>query len=307
MTKFSVLILGNASAAPTLLRNNTSQLVNVNEQYFLIDCGEGTQTKLRENKIKLQRLNHIFISHLHGDHYFGLMGLIQTMNLLGKTTPLYIYCPSNIEEIINVHFKFSESAIKFPIFYQHVNCEESEIIFENEKVVVSSIPLTHRIPCAGYIFTEKPKPRKINSIAIEQYEVPKHQIYKLKLGEDYVAADGKIIKNKLLTDDSSPSFSYAFCSDTKYEEKIIDIIKDVTLLYHEATFSEEHSDRAKKTFHSTAIQAAIIANKSNAKKLIIGHFSNRYPDLNILLEEAKTIFGNTEIAIQGKEFNIAEV
>ena len=306
MTNFSVLILGNASAAPTLTRSNTSQLVNINEQYFLIDCGEGTQTKLREHKIKLQLLDHIFISHLHGDHYLGLMGLIQTMNLLGRTSTLFIYCPANIEEIINVHIKFSESALKFPIQYQLVNFKKSEIIFENDKVVVSSIPLKHRIPCSGFLFKEKPKPRRINSTAIKQYNVPKHQIFKLKLGEDYADEDGKIIKNNVLTYDSLPSFSYAFCSDTKYEEQIIDVIKEVSLLYHEATFSDEHSDRAIKTFHSTAKQAALIANKANAKRLIIGHFSNRYPDLNVLLEEAKIIFKNTELAIQGNEFKITE-
>ncbi len=307
MTNFSVLILGNASAAPTLTRSNTSQLVNINEQYFLIDCGEGTQTKLREHKIKLQRLDHIFISHLHGDHYLGLMGLIQTMNLLGRTSTLFIYCPANIEEIISVHLKFSESALKFPIQYQMVNFKKSEIIFENDKVVVSSIPLKHRIPCSGFLFKEKQKPRRINSTAIKQYNVPKHQIFKLKLGEDYTDEEGKIVKNNVLTYDSLPSFSYAFCSDTKYEEQIIDVIKGVTLLYHEATFSDEHSDRAIKTFHSTAKQAALIAHKSNAKSLIIGHFSNRYPDLNVLLEEAKEIFKNTELATQGNEFKITEV
>ena len=307
MTNFSVLILGNASAAPTLTRSNTSQLVNINEQYFLIDCGEGTQTKLREHKIKLQRLDHIFISHLHGDHYLGLMGLIQTMNLLGRTSTLFIYCPANIEEIISVHLKFSESALKFPIQYQMVNFKKSEIIFENDKVVVSSIPLKHRIPCSGFLFKEKQKPRRINSTAIKQYNVPKHQIFKLKLGEDYTDEEGKIVKNNVLTYDSLTSFSYAFCSDTKYEEQIIDVIKGVTLLYHEATFSDEHSDRAIKTFHSTAKQAALIAHKSNAKSLIIGHFSNRYPDLNVLLEEAKEIFKNTELATQGNEFKITEV
>ena len=307
MTNFSVLILGNASAAPTLTRSNTSQLVNINEQYFLIDCGEGTQTKLREHKIKLQRLDHIFISHLHGDHYLGLMGLIQTMNLLGRTSTFFIYCPANIEEIISVHLKFSESALKFPIQYQMVNFKKSEIIFENDKVVVSSIPLKHRIPCSGFLFKEKQKPRRINSTAIKQYNVPKHQIFKLKLGEDYTDEEGKIVKNNVLTYDSLPSFSYAFCSDTKYEEQIIDVIKGVTLLYHEATFSDEHSDRAIKTFHSTAKQAALIAHKSNAKSLIIGHFSNRYPDLNVLLEEAKEIFKNTELATQGNEFKITEV
>ncbi len=306
MIKFSVLILGNASASPTILRNHTAQLININEKYFLVDCGEGTQIKLREHKIKIQRLSHIFISHLHGDHYLGLMGLIQTMNLLGRTIPLYIYCPSNIEEIVNVHLRYSESTLKFPIFYPEVNYQSSEVIFENDKILIRSIPLKHKIPCSGFLFKEKSKPRRINSSAINKYGVPKHQIVKLKSGEDFVTADGETVKNSLLTSDPLPSFSYAFCSDTAFNEKIIKEIEGVDLLYHEATFSDEHSERAKKTMHSTAKQAALIATKSNAKRLIIGHFSNRYPDLNLLLDEAKTVFENTELADQGKEFKIAE-
>lgn len=306
MTKFSVLILGNASAAPTLTRNHTSQLININEQYYLMDCGEGTQLKLREHKIKLQRINHIFISHLHGDHYLGLIGLVQTMHLLGRTSNLHIYCPGNIKEVIDVHLKASESQLKYPIIYKTVNSKKSELVFENNKLEVISIPLKHKIPCSGYLFKEKPKPRKINSKSIKSYEVPKYQINKLKLGEDYTTPEGKIIKNSALTMDSSPSFSYAFCSDTKYLEEITPIIKGVDLLYHEATFIEEHADRAKKTLHSTTKQAARIALKSEAKMLIIGHFSNRYPDLNVLLNEAKDIFKNTELADQGKEFEIAK-
>ena len=305
MYKFSVLILGNASASPTLTRNHTAQLININEQYYLMDCGEGTQIRLREHKIKLQRINHIFISHLHGDHYLGLIGLIQTMHLLGRTSELTIFCPSNIKEVIDVHLKASESQVKYPIKYTTVNNKVSDVIYENEKMEVISIPLKHKIPCVGYLFKEKSKPRRINSKAIETYKVPKFQINKLKLGEDYVSESGEIIKNNKLTMDSLPSFTYAFCSDTKYLEKNTPIIKGVNLLYHEATFTEEHADRAKKTLHSTAKQAAQIALKSEAKKLIIGHFSNRYPDLNVLLNEAKLVFKNTELAIQGKEFEVS--
>jgi len=302
--KFSVLILGNASAAPTLTRNQTSQLVNINEQYYLIDCGEGTQLRLREHKIKLQRINHIFISHLHGDHYLGLIGLIQTMHLLGRTTDLIIHCPGNIKAIIDVHLQVSESHLKYSLNYNTVNHETSEVVFENDKVIVVSIPLKHRIPCCGYLFKEKPKPRRIDPNAIKRYNIPNHAINKLKLGADYCANEEEIIKNNLLTQDSLPSYAYAFCSDTKYFEEISLIIKGVDLLYHEATFTEEHNDRAKKTYHSTAKQAAQIALKSNAKKLIIGHFSNRYSDLNLLLAEAKSVFENTDLAIQGNEFRV---
>jgi ribonuclease Z len=305
MSKFTVLILGSASAAPTLTRNQTSQLINIDEQYYLMDCGEGTQLRLREHKIKIQRINHIFISHLHGDHYLGLIGLIQTMHLLGRTTELTIYCPSNIQEIVEVNLRISESHLRYPIVYKTVNAKQSELVYENDKIQVLSIPLNHKISCSGYLFKEKPKSRRINPRAIENYNIPKYQINKIKLGEDYLSENGEIIKNFQLTLDSLPSFSYAFCSDTKYYEPIIPIIKGVDLLYHEATFSDEHALRADKTHHSTAKQAAEIAGKSGAKRLIIGHFSNRYSDLNVLLKEAKTTFEKTEIAAEGKVFNVS--
>tara|TARA_B100000809_G_scaffold264259_1_gene319616 strand:+ start:4951 stop:5877 length:927 start_codon:yes stop_codon:yes gene_type:complete len=304
MTKFSVLILGSASAAPTLTRNQTAQLINIDEQYYLMDCGEGTQLRLREHKIKIQRINHIFISHLHGDHYLGLIGLIQTMHLLGRTSELTIYCPSNIQEIVEVNLRVSESHLKYPIVYKSVNPKKSELVYENDKLEVISIPLKHRIACSGYLFKEKPKPRRINPKAINAHNIPKYQINKIKLGGDYTAENGEFINNRRLTLDGLPSFSYAFCSDTKYFESIIPIIKDVDLLYHEATFTEEHADRASKTYHSTAKQAAKIAKKSNAKQLIIGHFSNRYPDLNVLLRESKTVFEKTKIAEEGKFFDV---
>jgi ribonuclease Z len=305
MSKFSVLILGSASAAPTLTRNQTSQLINIDEQYFLMDCGEGTQLRLREHKIKIQRINHIFISHLHGDHYLGLIGLIQTMHLLGRTSELTIYCPSNIQEIVEVNLRISESHLRYPIVYKAVDAKKSELVYENEKIEVISIPLNHRIACSGYLFKEKPKRRRINPKAVSALDIPKYQINKIKLGEDYVSENGEIIKNRRLTLNSLPSFSYAFCSDTKYYEQIIPIIKDVDLLYHEATFSDEHSKRADKTYHSTAKQAAKIAAQSGAKRLIIGHFSNRYSDLNILLEEAKMVFEKTEIAEEGRAFDVS--
>ena len=304
MTKFEVLILGNASASPTLSRNHTSQLININEQYFLVDCGEGTQLRLREHKIKLQRINHIFISHLHGDHYLGLVGLLQTMSLLGRVGELSIYCSENIKEIIDVHLKYSKGHLTYPINYVTVDSKSSQIAFENDKVVVSTIPLKHKIPCTGFLFQEKEKPLRINPEAIKRYNVPKYHINKIKLGKDLVLEDGEIIKNELLTRESLPSFSYAFCSDTAYFEKIIPLISGVNLLYHEATFLEEHAERARKTLHSTAKQAALIAKKSEAKRLIIGHFSNRYADLNLLLNEAKNIFEKTEIAAQGKIFKV---
>ncbi|MDG1476001.1 MAG: ribonuclease Z [Vicingaceae bacterium] len=304
MSKFSVLILGNASASPTLTRGNTAQLINIDEQYYLMDCGEGTQIKLREHKIKLQRINHIFISHLHGDHYLGLIGLLQTMNLMGREKELNIYCPGNVREVVDINLKVSESQLRYSINYNTVNHKESEIVFEDDKVEVLTIPLKHRIACSGYLFREKKKPKRINPKAIKSYNVPKYFINKLKVGEDYINEEGEIIKNSRLTMDSLPSFSYAFCSDTKFYEPISNVINGVDLLYHEATFIDEHSDRAKKTFHSTAKQAGEMAKISNAKHLIIGHFSNRYPELNVLLKEARSVFKNTDLAAQGKTFNV---
>lgn len=307
MTTFSVLILGSSSASPTLKRNPTSQLLNINEQYYLIDCGEGTQTRLRENKIKFQRINHIFISHLHGDHYLGLIGLLQTMHLLGRTTPINIYAPEPLKEIIDLHLKHSGGFLRYPLHFNAISSESSEIILENEQVNVSTIILDHRIPCTGFVFKEQPKPRKIKPQAIAYYKIPKYAINSLKKGEDFKHPDtGELIKNEILTTKPAKSNSYAFCSDTKYCESIIPQIKDVNLLYHEATFMEQQIKRAQETYHSTAKQAATIALKANANSLIIGHFSNRYLNLDGLLEEAKSIFENTQLAFENKWFDIAQ-
>lgn len=304
MSKFSVLILGSASASPTLDRNSTAQLVNINEQYFLVDCGEGTQLRLRKFNVKFQRLHHIFISHLHGDHYLGLIGLLQTMHLLGRTNELNVYGPPNLKKIIDNHLMYSQSTLKYPLVFHAINHDQSEIIFENDKVEISTIILKHRIACTGFKFKEKVKPRRINPTAIKAYNIPKHAINKLKKGEDYHPNEGETIKNNLLTFHPDPSFSYAFCSDTAYHPEIIEDIKEVDLLYHEATFTNEHQKRAKATYHSTAAQAGEIAKKANVKKLLIGHFSNRYKSLIPLLEEARENFANTELAKEGKEFEL---
>ncbi|MCB9365158.1 MAG: ribonuclease Z [Flavobacteriales bacterium] len=307
MTKFSVLILGSASASPTLNRNPTSQLVNINEQYYLIDCGEGTQSRLRAHKIKFQRLHHIFISHLHGDHYLGLIGLLQTMHLLGRTIDLHLYGPPQLKEIIDIHLKYSQSSLRYPLIFHPTQTNSSETIFENEQIEVSTLILNHRIPCTGFLFKEKNKPRKINPKAIAQHCVPKYAINGLKKGEDYIVFDTqKVIKNEELTLKPAKSRSYAFCSDTKYSQSIVPIITNVDLLYHEATFMQNEEKRAKETYHSTASQAAQVALEAKAKLLIIGHFSNRYLKLDGLLAEAKTIFENTELALENSIFEIEE-
>lgn len=306
MTTFSVLILGSASASPTLQRNPTAQLVNINEQYYLIDCGEGTQLRLRANKIKFQRIHHIFISHLHGDHYFGLMGLLQSMHLLGRTAELNIYGHPALKEIIDLQLKSGNSYLSYPLVFHELNNESSEVILDNDKLEVSTVILNHRIPCCGFVFKEKTKPRKIKPEALKRYKVPKYAITAIKKGNDFVQENGETIKNKLLTGDSPASFSYAFCSDTRYDESILPQIKEVNLLYHEATFTEEHAARANKTYHSTAKQAATIALKANANQLIIGHFSNRYTVLDELLDEAKLVFENTNLAEEDMIFDVSK-
>ncbi|HRN42513.1 MAG TPA: ribonuclease Z [Vicingus sp.] len=297
MTKLSILILGSASAAPTLARNPSAQLININEQYYLVDCGEGTQNRLRKHKIKFQRLNHIFISHLHGDHYLGLLGLLQTMSLLGRTLPLNLYGPKQLKELVDMNLAYSHSTLKYPLIFHETQTNQSEVLFENEHLTISTIILDHRVPCNGFLFKEKPKPRKINPKAIKRYEIPKYAMDNLKRGLDFSFPDkNEVIKNELLTLNPDESYSYAYCSDTKFNERIVPQLKDIDILYHEATFLHRDEKRAEATYHSTAKQAATIAKQANAKLLIIGHFSNRYKDLNVLLDEAKTIFANTQLA-----------
>ena len=306
MTNFSVLILGSASASPTLTRNPSAQLVNINEQYYLVDCGEGTQSRLREHKIKFQRLHHIFISHLHGDHYLGLLGLLQTMHLLGRTLPLNVYGPKQLKEIIDMNLSYSHSTLKYPLIFHETQTNESVVLFENDQITVSTILLDHRVPCTGFLFKEKIKPRIVNIEEVNKQGIPKYALNKLKNGEDFCFTEGgKIIKNETLTFNPEPSYSYAYCSDTKFNERIIAQIKDVDVLYHEATFLEKDAKRALTTYHSTASQAAEMARKANAKLLIIGHFSNRYKDLNLLLNESKTVFENTVLGLENLIVEIA--
>lgn len=305
MTKFSILILGSASASPTLARNPSAQLININEQYYLVDCGEGTQNRLREHKIKFQRLNHIFISHLHGDHYLGLLGLLQTMSLLGRTLALNLYGPKQLKEIVDMNLAYSHSTLKYPLIFHETQTNESVVLFENEHISVSTIILDHRVPCTGFLFKEKPKPRKINPAAIKRFEIPKYAMDNLRKGLDFCFTDtNKVIKNELLTLTPDECYSYAYCSDTKFNERIVSQIKDIHILYHEATFMDRDVKRAEATYHSTAKQAATIAMQANAKLLIIGHFSNRYKDLNLLLDEAKSIFANTQLALEDAVFEM---
>jgi ribonuclease Z len=277
-------------------------LVNVEGKYYLVDCGEGTQLQLKRYKLRAQRINNIFISHLHGDHYLGLMGLLSTMHLMGRNKPLNLYGPRGLAEIITLQLRYSETIFNYDLKFIEVDASRSQVIHEDELICVHSIPLNHRIPCSGFLFEEKTKNRRIRREMLPD-DMSVRNIIRLKKGEDIYAEDGTLLyKNKDMTLPPRQSFRYAYCSDTKYDESIIPIIKGVDMLYHEATFLEEHLDRATSTYHSTAKEAATIAQKANVGKLLLGHFSARYKELEPLEAEAREVFAESYLAIEGEEF-----
>ncbi|WP_304344119.1 ribonuclease Z [Chryseobacterium koreense] len=287
-------ILGFNSAIPTVNSSPTAQFLEMEERHFLIDCGEGTQVQLRKAKARFSKINHIFISHLHGDHCFGLPGLVASFRLLGREMPLHIYGPKGIREMLETIFRITETHRGFEIVYHELKSKVPEKIFEDNKVEVFTIPLDHRIYCNGYLFREKPKERHLNMAEISKYpEIETCDYHNLKLGKDFVLSDGYVLKNEVLTMPPSKSVSYAFCSDTRYSEEIISMIENVDVLYHESTFLHELKEMADYTGHSTALEAARIARKANVRKLILGHFSNRYGDLSVFTDEAREVFPNT--------------
>ncbi|CAL2103311.1 Ribonuclease Z [Tenacibaculum sp. 190130A14a] len=297
-------ILGCHSATPRVNAFPTAQYLEINNRHFLIDCGEGTQSRMRKYKVGFSKINHIFISHLHGDHFFGLIGLISTFGILNREKDLHIYGPVGIKEITVLQLKLSKSWTKFNIIFHELNSKESELIFEDDKVEVRTIPLDHRVYTNGYLFTEKPKPRRLNIDKIKLYdEIDVCDYHNLKAGKDFQLSSGEIISNSELTLAPSAPKSFAFCSDTSYKPDIVPIIENVDVLYHEATFLKDREDLCDKTKHSTAEQAAKIAKAANAKKLIIGHYSSRYKNLEDFKEEANTIFDNVELAVAGNRYS----
>lgn len=299
MDKFELHILGCGSATPTTRHNPSSQVISMREKLFMIDCGEGTQLQLRHYKLSFARLNHIFISHLHGDHCFGLIGLISTLALLGRTGDIYIHAHRDLEGLLRPQLDYFCKDIPFKVIIEPFDPAKNEIIYEDRSVIVKTIPLIHRVPCAGFLFLEKPKEAHLIPEMIKFYNIPIKELRKIKQGADFVTEDGTIVANSRLTKPAAPSRSYAYCSDTAYDERIIPLIEGVDLLYHEATFAESDLARARNTTHSTAKQAAEIARKANVKKLILGHFSARYKDGSNLLNEAKEVFENTILANEG--------
>lgn len=297
---FELLILGSSAATPTSTRNPTAQLLNVAERFFLIDCGEGTQIQLRRYKARFQSVNHIFISHLHGDHFLGLPGFLASMHLLGRKNELTIYGPRELEEVISVIHKYSDTYLSYPVRFVATQAENKELLWEDDKVEVYSFPLQHRIRTTGFLFKEKQLPRNIDKYKLEKLEVSFSEIHKLKKGMDAMDNHGNIVRNEDLTIDPPPPRSYAFCSDTRFFEELAGHIRDVDMLYHESTFLEDRLDRAAVTFHSTASQAAKMAVLANARQLLLGHFSARYTELDDFLEEAKPVFPNVSLATEGR-------
>ncbi len=299
---FSVTVLGSSSALPTSSRYPTAHLLNANERFFLIDCGEGTQIQLRKFKFRLLKINHIFISHLHGDHYFGLFGLLSSLSLLGRTNDLHIFAHSDLEDILNFQFKYYD--LGFKLVFHPIKNNFAGILFEDKQLIVSTFPLKHRITSNGFIFQEKQKDKNLIKEMVQFYQLGIKDILKIKQGEDFVDKEGRLIPNSRLTIPSYKPRSYAFCSDTAFAPSIVKHIHGVDLLYHESTFTDALIKRAEETGHSTARQAAEIAKMANVKKLLLGHFSARYKDLSIFKNEAIEVFDNSEIVNEGQTYEI---
>jgi ribonuclease Z len=299
---FKITILGSSGALPAYGRHPSAQYIEIQNRAFLVDCGEATQMQLMHMEANFHRINHIFISHLHGDHYLGLMGLIFTMHLQQRMADLNIYSHRGLDEIITAHLRYSRSAPRFKIIFHRLEKGLREIIFEDNALMVETIPLSHKIRCSGFLFREKIKPRRIDKTKLPE-GLRLQQIANLKKGEDVYDEFGNVLyKNELLTFSPRKSRSYAYCSDTAFEESIVDQIRNIDLLYHESTFMEEDEAKARETKHSTAIQAATIAQLAKVDALLLGHFSARYKDLAPILEEARSVFPNSTLALEGQEF-----
>lgn len=296
-------ILGCYAATPRTITNPTSQVLEIRNRMFLIDCGEGTQVQLRKHKIKFSKINHIFISHLHGDHVYGLIGLVSTFMLLNRVNDLHIYGPKGVKEMITLQLRLSNSWTSYGLYFHELESDQSELIYEDEKVTVRTIPLKHRVYTNGFLFEEKTGERKLNVDAVQQYEIDTCYFQNIKNGKDITLEDGRTIDNALLTFDPLPPKRYAFCSDTAYDERIIPIIQDVDILYHESTFLDSEQQLGEKTMHSTAKEAALIAQRANVKQLVLGHYSTRYESILKFQEEAQSIFPEVLLADDGVSFD----
>jgi ribonuclease Z len=302
--KFELTILGSSSATPIYNRNPTAQLLNINEKFYLIDCGEGTQQQLLRFNCKFQKIDYIFISHLHGDHYLGLVGLISSMNLNGRMKALKLFGPPELKEIIDLQLKHSLTTLRFSLEFKPTSADQFKTLFENQDVLVETIPLNHRIACTGFKFTLKKRLPKIRMDKVEALQIPPEQRQLIKKGFPFTDSSGKVHQPEDLTLPAEEERCYAYCSDTICDWSYLDQIKGVNLLYHESTFMHDMLARAEETYHTTSLQAGEIANRAEVKQLLIGHFSARYRELSPILEEARQVFPYTELAIEGQKFEI---
>jgi ribonuclease Z len=304
MEPFKVHILGCGSALPTLQHNASSQIVELREKLFMIDCGEGTQIQLRRSRIHFSKIIAVFISHLHGDHCFGLPGMISTFGMTGRTAPLHIYAPAAFEPILEQTLSFFCQGLEFKVVFHAVDTTQNKVVYEDRSLTVETIPLQHRIDCCGYLFREKPILPHIRRDMIDFYNIPISQINNIKAGADWVTAEGEVIANSRLTTPAEPARSYAYCSDTRYIKTLHELVKGVSTLYHESTYSAEDAERARLYWHSTSQDAAKVARDASVGKLLLGHFSARYNNESQLLEEAKAIFPNSYLTREGATFDI---
>ena len=293
MEPFKIHILGCGSALPTLQHYSSSQVVELRGKQFMIDCGEGTQMQLRRSRIRFTKLSAVFISHLHGDHCFGLIGMISTFGLLGRTAKLDVYAPAALEAMLNEQMRLFCHGLDYDVVFHVVDTTRQKVIFEDRSLTVESIPLEHRVPCCGFLFREKPTMPHIKRDMIDFYQIPVSQINNIKGGADWVTSDGEVIPNSRLVEPAEPARSYAYCSDTRYIPTLHERVKGVTALYHESTYGEDNMQHAEKYYHSTARQAAMVARDAQVDKLLLGHYSSRYEDENVLLAEAKKVFNNS--------------
>lgn len=298
MIPFEVFILGSSSATPTANRHPSAQVINFREKLILVDCGEGTQLQLRKYKIKLSKIETILISHLHGDHYFGLVGLLSSFHLLNRESDLHVYGPAGLQEIVELQFSYGRTNLCYKVHF-HVLEPGTKLLYETDHLEVHQLSLKHSLPCWGFHFKEKPRQRVINREGLDEHNVPNHAINKIRNGQDYTSPEGKVIKNELLSFDPPAPRSYAYLTDTVVINKLKEQLEGVNLLYHEATFLTADKARAKQTMHSTALQAASFAKDIDAKELLLGHFSARYKSLNPFLDEARAVFLNTTLALEG--------
>jgi ribonuclease Z len=299
----AVKILGSNSASFAHNRHHTSQIVQVQDKYVMIDCGEGTQLQCKRYNVKLSKIDHVLISHLHGDHYYGLIGMLSTMHLYGRQKPLTLAGPPGLKEILSIQLRYSETRLNYPIEFTEWVPQSIQTVIETDRYVIHTIPLDHRVPCSGYLIQEKPNRRRIDREKIP-HQLPPSHIHLLKDGQDVHDDNGKLLyKNEEVTKDPIPHVSYAYCSDTRFKPDILQQVRFVDLMYHEATFADDMEQRAHQTYHTTARQAARLAKEAEVGKLLIGHFSTRYKDLDQVLKEARDSFNNTSLAIEGQVFN----